>query len=112
MTLINLTPHDITIFAKEGTIVLPGSDKPARLEENTVYGWCVQHDGIEVKLPIVSYGQVFNIPDPDRTKQLIVSQMVAQALPDRLDLFYPYDMVRDNKGVILGCRSLAQWRAS
>ena len=36
----------------------------------------------------------------------IVSQLVKSALPNRSDLLVPAEMVRDEKGAILGCRSL------
>ena len=36
----------------------------------------------------------------------IVSQLVKSALPNRSDLLVPAEMVRDEKGVILGCKSL------
>ena len=36
----------------------------------------------------------------------IVSQLVKSALPNRSDLLVPAEMVRDEKGAILGCKSL------
>ena len=36
----------------------------------------------------------------------IVSQLVKSALPNRSDLLVPAEMVRDEKGMIIGCKSL------
>ena len=36
----------------------------------------------------------------------IVSQLVKSALPNRSDLLVPAEMVRDEKGAIIGCKSL------
>lgn len=38
----------------------------------------------------------------------IVSQLVKSALPDREDLLVPAEVVRDEQGHIIGCRSLGR----
>ncbi len=52
-------------------------------------------------------GQVENL-NPIEGVGYIVSLAVAQAARDRKDLFVPDDLVRDEKGVIVGCRRLAR----
>jgi hypothetical protein len=37
---------------------------------------------------------------------LIVSSIIFNALPERRDLCHPSDMVRDERGLIQGCKAL------
>lgn len=39
----------------------------------------------------------------------IVSRLVADVLRERDDFVFPYDLVRDDKGVVIGCTSLARF---
>ena len=55
-----------------------------------------------------SYGQVEGLPDPKPGVGYIVSQIVAQALPERRDLFFPGDLLRDKDGNIIGYKNLCQ----
>lgn len=42
----------------------------------------------------------------------IVSRLVADVLRERDDFVFPYDLVRDDKGVVIGCTSLARFTAA
>lgn len=96
--LINLTPHPINII--DGP-TLPSSGV-ARVSASSETVGSV--DGV----PIVrqSFGDVEGLPDQVDGMHIIVSRMVAAACPDRADLLVPADMVRDDQGRIVGCRSL------
>ena len=107
--LINLTPHDITILFEDGTILkVPASGTVARVAStnDTVGG--VMTEGGTIPIKAVSYGEVTGLPeyDPDKSVFYLVSSLVAARVPDRRDVLVPGDFVRDEKGNIIGCRSL------
>lgn len=116
--IINLTPHPITIVrdeprSEDGYHVIaqiPGTDFPARCAENWEdRGHHAFIGGIEeIPLGAMTYGQVTGLPDPVEGTWYIVSQMVAAAAPDRDDLVFPAQMMRNEVGQIIGCRALAQ----
>ena len=106
MQFLNLTPHDIKIFAQDGITldrVIPASGKVARLDKRD--GETFNVDGIVFKRP--HFGDPLDLPEADQETMLIVSAMVrtAPALLSRTDLASPADFVRDASGQVLGCRS-------
>ena len=107
--LINLTPHDIVILFEDGTILkVPASGTVARVAStnDTVGG--VMTDAGTIPVKSVTYGEVTGLPDydPDKAQYFLVSSLVAARVPDRHDVLVPGDFVRDEKGNIIGCRSL------
>lgn len=54
------------------------------------------------------FGKVENLPEPQEGVVYVVSALVAQAVPDREDVFIPDDTVRDEQGRIIGVRALAR----
>lgn len=105
MNLINMTPHDITIVDVNGNIikVIPASGKLIRLAQFTVSAGFTVDD---VPITITSYSEPNGLPDYELGKFYIVSQLIKSAIPYREDLLVPAEMVRDDKGNILGCKSL------
>lgn len=61
-------------------------------------------------LPITKtkFGEVEGLPEPQEGIIYIVSNLVAQAVPDREDVFFPDDIVRDEHGNVIGCRALGK----
>ena len=55
-----------------------------------------------------SYGDPGSLPGPVDGVWHVVSQLVVNAMPDREDLLFPVDLVRDAEGNIMGCRALAR----
>jgi len=53
------------------------------------------------------FGSVSDLPDPQTDTIYVVSALVAQAVPDRPDVFIVDDAVRDEQGRIIGARALA-----
>jgi len=108
MKYINLCPHAIVIINVTGQIVrmIEPSGQVARCEEKTEYPTMLSPDVI----PLIyrTYGAVTGLPEEDKTGCLlyIVSHMVRQALPHRLDLASPGDTLRDEDGRIIGCKNL------
>lgn len=106
MRLINLTPHAITFVNSEGNpiLVVEPSGSVARVEATTVVTGSI--DGIPVTE--TQFGEVEGLPDAEPGKVFIVSALVAKRVPKRKDVFIPNESVRDDKGRIIGCRSLGR----
>lgn len=109
---VNLTPHSVTLIPEVGApIVIPPSGTVARVatNSNTVGRLTLPKEGISIPIVEIEWGQVENLPERGEYIYL-VSRVVADALKGsgRTDILVPNDLVRDDKGVIIGCRSLAQ----
>jgi len=63
-------------------------------------------DGI--KTIKTNFGRPTGLPDQVAETFLIVSQLVKSACPDRSDLLVPAEIVRDEKGQIIGCKALGR----
>ena len=96
--IINLTPHTINVI---NSVTLPPSGEVARVE--MVSSPTEPIEGI----PSVrtEWGEVANLPEPVEGVVLLVSGMVAQAVP-REDVVSPGELVRDEQGRPIGCRGL------
>ena len=105
MDIINLTVHDITIIKNEKTEIIPPSRVVARCETQEVLIGKV--NGVDVYK--INYGNVTGLPPANKNTVYVTSALVAQAVKQiRNDVLIPNDFVRDKKGVIIGCKSLAQ----
>ena len=54
------------------------------------------------------FGEPEGLPAYQEDTYYIVSQLVKSALPERADLLVPAEVVRDESGNIIGCRSLGR----
>lgn len=94
---INLTPHAIHLtsgqsFSPSGIVArLSVSRQATARDEN----------GITFYAP--SIGEVENLLECEDDTYLIVSALVRTALPHRLDLISPGNLVRDDAGNVVGC---------
>lgn len=104
MKIINLTPHAITIVDESGNVLrnIDPEAKPARLKVSTVQAHPI--DGVPTSKTV--FGEPENLPEQKWGVYLIVSQLIKSALPERTDLLVPAEVVRDEKGNVVGCRSL------
>lgn len=101
--LRNLTPHAISLVIPSGDVfTVEPSGAVARCQ--TVQTPAGELSG--VPLVHVEYGEVTGLPAPADGTLYIVSALVRSALPERLDLASPGDLVRDGLGNVLGCRNL------
>jgi hypothetical protein len=102
--LINLTPHDVIIQLDENhTLTIPPTQPMARVEMTTV---AIGHiHGIPLVVP--TYGETFNLPDPEPGVFLIVSNIVLAANKDRFDLVTPSRPIRDESGKVIACGALS-----
>ena len=97
--VINLTPHAINVVGYEE---IPAAGLVPRVAMQT------KAAGLVAGMPTTSthYGKVEGLPEKMDDVSFIVSKMVKDACPDREDLLYPAELVRDDKGNIVGCKSL------
>ncbi|NBW22058.1 MAG: hypothetical protein EBR82_80315 [Caulobacteraceae bacterium] len=105
MKLVNLTPHAVVLHRADGTTeTVQPSGTVARVTQETT------RVGSVAGVPVVTTrpGPVTGLPDfeADDGAGYIVSTLVRLALPERIDLFSPADLVRDAGGNVVGCRSL------
>lgn len=117
----NLTPHEVRLVlwtrdeetgdrAPESVLVLPAADDPPRvqIDREPLCGLAVCGDdgaGV-VRLSATRVTSPPRLPEPDGTP-LIVSRQVAEACPERGDLFVVDEAVRDDAGRVIAALGLA-----
>jgi len=102
--VVNLTTHPVKVMDHDSgeNIVIPQDElAPARIDMDVVYE---QGRGY---IAHTHWGEVSNLPDPARVDgervYFIVSSIVKNALPDRLDLVVPSRVNRAPSGAIISC---------
>ncbi len=124
---VNLTPHVINFIAyynieivqdefgtseyitEERIYPIEPSGTIARCKverkeiDSFIFGW-----DITIPLTKTRFGEVEGLPEPKEGVIYIVSNIVAQAVPHRDDVFFPDDLVRDENGKVIGCRALGK----
>ena len=106
MKLKNFTPHNVVIVINETTKIVIPSDGIARVTETKTATPSIDVDGVIIETFKSSFGEVENLPPQEEGVMVIVSAMAADAAKDRNDLLVPGELVRDNDGNIIGCKSL------
>ena len=106
MKLKNFTPHNVVIVMNETTKIVIPSDGIARVTETKTAAPSIDVDGVIIETFKSSFGEVENLPPQEDGVMVIVSAMAASAAKDRNDLLVPGELVRDNDGNIIGCKSL------
>lgn len=112
MQLINLTPHDINVIQEDHTYTIKASGNVARCTVNAEYFDYIEPEDDANSYPISIYTNSFtnvtDLPEPQDGVYYIVSNIVAQAMRyERVDLLIPNELVRDEEGRIIGCKSFA-----
>lgn len=106
--LINLTPHNVNIIENGKCVLTITPTLPsARCVEKFYEGFVVEYAGLRIPAGTLTYAQVYNLPDEVPGTKYIVSVLVAQQYPWRLDLLVPHDLVRKD-GQIIGCKRLVR----
>ena len=105
MKLKNFTPHNVVVIVNETKIVIP-SDGIARVTETKTVAPSIDVDGVAVETFVSAFGEVENLPPQEEGVMVIVSALVASAAKGRDDLLVPGELVRDDGGNIVGCKSL------
>ena len=103
--IINLTPHNVDIVCDNGNVITYNpSGIIARCSQNTIKIGDVNG----IPLTQTSFGVVVDLPQPQKDTIFIVSRLVLNACKGvRDDLIVPNDIVRDDQGNIIGCKSFA-----
>lgn len=103
--IINLTPHKVTIVNDDNTIKAEfESQGIARCSQQTTLVGNVS--GINITSTV--FGDVTDLPDEKPNTFFIVSRLVLNACKGiRSDLLVPNEVVRDDNGNIIGCKSFA-----
>ncbi len=106
MKLKNFTPHNVVIVINESTKIVIPSDGIARVTETKTASTSIDVDGVVIETFKSSFGEVENLPPQEDGVMVIVSALVASAAKGRDDLLVPGELVRDDGGNIVGCKSL------
>lgn len=99
---INLTQHPVNVYADDGTLLrtIPPSGEIARVP---VYRQKIGYvNGLRVYQPIQNPPE--GLPEPQDGVFYIVSSMVRCAVPHRLDVLSPGQLVRNRTRNVIGCR--------
>jgi len=113
MKVVNLTPHEITVEAGDGTRTFPPSGKVARVE-NVADKFGIVSLSLDNELAWVTYkpGRVEGLPKPKPNTIFLVSAMVLAAVKGRDDLYAPdtgpESAIRDEAGRIIAVRRLVK----
>jgi hypothetical protein len=100
--IINLTPHTINVVLEDRTIEIPSSGVARCSQSSQLVG---EVNGIP--LTATTFGEVIDLPEPTEDTLFIVSRLIMSACPERNDLLCPNELVRDEEGKIIGCKSFA-----
>lgn len=107
--IINLTPHSVNIIGNDNSvaITIEASGNVARCSQTIDIVGALTLDSVDIPISSSSYGEVVDLPDPQDGIYYVVSRLVMSACPARQDLLVPNDLVRNDAGQVIGCRSLA-----
>lgn len=119
ITIINLTPHEVTFYDEEGrSVTFKPSGKVARTKRTPgiIDRLKIERDGEIFRIPIVETVHEFTdniLPEYQRGVFYIVSSFYADAFPERIDLLIPntgsnptVGAVRNENKRVIGTRSL------
>ena len=109
ITVVNLTPHPVDVLVDDRTIHIPVDGVPPRVSIHRVDVAEVEIDGASVPIcESVLTSELTDLPGSRSGTLFIVSRIVAEHSPERTDLVFPDDLVRDSDGSIVGCRRLGR----
>ena len=101
----NLTPHPINILDEGGKCLRTfASEGAIRLATTIIVKSSIA--GIPTSKTV--FGDPEGLPDFKEGQYYIVSQLIKSALPGRVDLLVPAEVMRDETGQIIGCKSLGR----
>jgi len=107
MKIVNLTPHSLNILVDGKDIVVQPSGTIARAATVRKQMGSISIDGVDVPINKTVFGDISGLPDPAPDTIYVVSMLVAQAVPNRDDVYIVDDIVRDDQGRIIGAKALA-----
>ncbi len=102
--MVNLTPHTVKIIKSDGSIIsIAPAQRMARCRQQEEV--IDNMDGVPVSR--VQLGEVVDLPARQKGVIYIVSHIVLQACPERDDLVKPGELVRNDRGEVIGCKCLS-----
>ncbi len=106
MKIINKTPHPVNIVDENGKNIatFPKADETIRLAVKTERKEPIGN----IPTSVTIFGEPEGLPNYQEGTFYIVSQLVKNALPGRDDLLTPAEVVRNDDGQIIGCKSLGR----
>lgn len=104
MNIKNLTPHTINFVSSEGYPIMDIKPEGTVARVSVKTATVGEINGVPVTKSV--YGEVMDLPEPEEGTIYIVSALVAGRVPERDDVFIPNESIRDEKGRIVGCKSL------
>ena len=102
--MINLTPHKVTLLVSSRESIVLESKGQARLTTDTIVVGNI--NGVSVTETV--FGEVEGLPHPEQNTIYIVSRLIVESCKERRDLYFPNELIRDDKGIILGCKSISR----
>lgn len=108
MELVNLTPHAVDICDDHGQVrlTITANPTPARVVVDRYELPGIEVEGLSIPLHRTEAHGVSDLPLARPDTMFIVASAVAAA-SDRGDLIVPDELVRDDRGTVVGCRSFA-----
>ena len=104
--IINCTPHIVRIINSKNKVlrIFEKGSQLIRIKETT------EKVGEINGIPIYNkvFGDTENLPKEKEYTYLIVSRLVRNANPIRKDLLVPNEVVRNDLGEVIGCKSFTQ----
>lgn len=110
--VVNLTPHAVSVWGNREKPMVFEPDRTRPVPRVAVTRECVgnlqfEAGGICFVYENV-YGEVEGLPPQEDDTVFIVSSMVLERALDRLDLVAPGELVRNEAGVVTGCKGLVR----
>jgi len=99
----NMTPHEIVVVGEKENITIPSEGVVRVSETRNLFQ---EING--VKIYTKQFGKSDDLPEEVEGQFVIVSVPVAQAHTERNDLIIADDIVRNQDGKIIGCKSFAK----
>lgn len=109
ITIVNLTPHAVTVNGEDGSVTVPPSGTVARIETVMTPAETITVDGVAITVQAQRMGEVTGLPEPVDGTVYVVSLPVAAALgASRPDVVAPGPLVRDAEGRPVACNGLVR----
>lgn len=122
MSVINLTPHPIHLYAPgiaDGATdaalraamvaTIPASGRTARLASTSLGRvTTVEIGGATIHVEGVRYGKLGSLPEPQPGTWYVVPLLSALAARDRSDLLVPHEQIRNQDGTVVGCTAFGR----
>jgi hypothetical protein len=105
MKIVNLHGYAVSYYDFNGNITVLEAGKGVP-KLNATYTVVCSENGIKIGKFAYPAPESVGIPKPQKDTYYVVSKEVCQAYPERKDLIYPSNFVKNEEGKIVGCKML------